>query len=410
MLWSKHLILILPQVPGCNSLHQPKAPIKMLPEFLAGSYQRYKADTNAFTTWLYEAAIASGYRLPNSKVAQKENNPPLTASVSPPAPALTYAEKLRAKQRVKEAKKKEKKQPAVESQSGDAPAVKHVVAASEILEQAKIVSKNPKIQVPDAILHIVSRAVRARQRCTDWFKNTNAENGHSNEGHLHFIGVLHEAIKVLRPGYDYTLLGEPISVPKQSPPTDLAGVFDSDMLADLKNRFSALEVEDTEDIMEPEVHPPTPPNITSKGSRTSRPLVYELELEDFIDWAFHAFCFFEDLHRIQSFLAETWRKYKSGEIDLITAALTTNAAFAVARREETKVMENGFDDKSLSYEKIAARIWPTHPFNNSCEIRGPKAIKYAMTPFDSFIFLAPARTLEKYEKCTCNYNERDKVR
>ncbi|KAL4815511.1 hypothetical protein BDW67DRAFT_164124, partial [Aspergillus spinulosporus] len=34
----------------------------MLPEFLQGSYARYKADTNTFATWLLEAANQCGYQ------------------------------------------------------------------------------------------------------------------------------------------------------------------------------------------------------------------------------------------------------------------------------------------------------------------------------------------------------------
>ena len=34
----------------------------MLPEILAGSYARYKEDTNVFTTWLPKAAVACGYK------------------------------------------------------------------------------------------------------------------------------------------------------------------------------------------------------------------------------------------------------------------------------------------------------------------------------------------------------------
>ena len=41
----------------------------MLPEILAGSYIRYKEDTNVFTTWLSQAAVACGY-----KPAQREQH------------------------------------------------------------------------------------------------------------------------------------------------------------------------------------------------------------------------------------------------------------------------------------------------------------------------------------------------
>lgn len=38
--------------------------IIMLPQVLAGSYQRYKEDTTSFTTWLSKAAIVCGYPTP----------------------------------------------------------------------------------------------------------------------------------------------------------------------------------------------------------------------------------------------------------------------------------------------------------------------------------------------------------
>ena len=34
----------------------------MLPDFLSGSYQRYKQDTALFTTWLAKAAASVGYK------------------------------------------------------------------------------------------------------------------------------------------------------------------------------------------------------------------------------------------------------------------------------------------------------------------------------------------------------------
>lgn len=47
----------------------------MLPEVLAGSYSRYKEDTNVFTTWLSKAAIACGYRAPKIQRQDKIEPP-----------------------------------------------------------------------------------------------------------------------------------------------------------------------------------------------------------------------------------------------------------------------------------------------------------------------------------------------
>lgn len=41
----------------------------MLPEFLQGSYVRYKTDTNAFATWLLETANQCGYQPPELSAA-----------------------------------------------------------------------------------------------------------------------------------------------------------------------------------------------------------------------------------------------------------------------------------------------------------------------------------------------------
>jgi len=49
--------------------------------------------------------------------------------------------------------------------------------------------------------------------------------------------------------------------------------------------------------------------------------------------------FFDDLHLIQNFLHETWQRYQTGEIDLVTATITTTAAVRRVRQEEKALLE-----------------------------------------------------------------------
>ncbi|KAI4250806.1 MAG: hypothetical protein L6R42_008622, partial [Xanthoria sp. 1 TBL-2021] len=103
------------------------------------------------------------------------------------------------------------------------------------------------------------------------------------------------------------------------------------------NRFSSLKMEET-----PEVDPTEVPEVAAainspaktKASQGEMDIaVYELEDEDEFDeeLAFIIFCFFEDLHRTQELINDSWRKYKAKKCDLRTAAVTTNGAFDLVR-------------------------------------------------------------------------------
>lgn len=115
----------------------------------------------------------------------------------------------------------------------------------------------------------------------------------------------------------------------------------------LSNRFSNLEIEEPEEIEDTSaitfVNPSTKPKTAAPVSVD----VYELEPENEWDRAFEVYCFFEDLHRIQDFLGDTWSQYKEGTIDLMSATLVSNAAFDIVRREEEEVNSFIFGHKNL---------------------------------------------------------------
>jgi hypothetical protein len=379
---------------------------KMLPNFLAGSYKRYKADTNVFTAWLSRSAAACGYTAP--KTTRQQPAPSSNLPTPPPKaphPTLTLAEKLRA-QAEKKAKKKEDKKNLVapEPTPIEVPIITHTTSPRELQRQAEIVARNAKVKIPDAILKVTQRAIQARRRLHAWFQETGVDNGHSDEGHMHFIEKLEEIINILVP--DSSNKSKEVKTEKPVPPKPKTRSKKHDF-SGLNNRFSNLDVEDTEDIADASntFQSLSSTTIVTQSEQKKTPdtpvEVYELEYDDTYDRIFEVFCFFEDLHRLQDFLNETWRQYKRGEIDLLTASLTTNAAFDIIRREEEEVARHLFpssSDENLSYRNFAACIF----FTESLPLRLETSIKandesLRITPFDNFIYLSTARTLMKYE-------------
>ncbi|KAF8855489.1 hypothetical protein BDZ45DRAFT_502211 [Acephala macrosclerotiorum] len=387
----------------------------MLPDILTGSYQRYKNDTNVFTTWLAKTAASCGYKAPKS--ARKEQPPPPTPS--PPTPraaapksTLTLAEKLRAQaeEKAKKAakKKEEKRNPtatnaaAADTEPEPLSTTKHYVRTRDLLRQAEIVSKNAKVKIPDTIVQVVERAIKARRRCADWFASTGVENGHSTEGHLHFIEILEQAVGILKPSSGNTAAEAPKTTPKPQPKPKLRP--ETHNFNGLSNRFSNLEVEELEDIADasatiqvlnigsklvPKSKAPPPKNVD----------VYELETDNAYDKGFDVFCFFEDLHRIQDFLADTWGSYKEGVIDLMTATLVTNSAFDIVRREEEQLTWFLYGHRDLSYGLLSSLVFYPEVFdmNMSVDDMIKASLSLQVTPFDNFIYLPTARSLMKFE-------------
>ncbi|KAL8641472.1 MAG: hypothetical protein Q9226_008630, partial [Calogaya cf. arnoldii] len=111
---------------------------------------------------------------------------------------------------------------------------------------------------------------------------------------------------------------------------------------ELSNRFNLLKVHDTDidvDLTATEIQvqeKPTP--AKSQTQSQAERGVWELIEEFSTDIAFVIYCFFEDLHRIQDFLKETWTTYKNGTLDLMTCAMMTDLALDLVRRAEEDII------------------------------------------------------------------------
>lgn len=65
--------------------------------------------------------------------------------------------------------------------------------------------------------------------------------------------------------------------------------------------------------------------------------LYELESSE-AEIQFAIFCMLQDVHCVQDFVVETWQHYKSGEVDLVTASLSTKTAINFVHDAEEKLM------------------------------------------------------------------------
>lgn len=166
----------------------------------------------------------------------------------------------------------------------------------------------------------------------------------------------------------------------------------------LQNSFAGLEVEDAEEAEEFYNVTSTAASKPQKASNKADTEVdiYELLISYQIEMAFDVFCFFEDLHKIQDFLKNTWTRYKASELDLITATVVTNSAIDMVHRAEA-VLLSTFPEhirQSESYVGLASIIYFAEALNTGDQ--GNNKDFWRLKPFDHFVYLTTARTLMKF--------------
>ena len=368
----------------------------MIPELLHSSYQRYKEDTNVFTTWLSQAARACGFKLAGKK-REKAQLPEPSTGLKPIAPRLKGKARKDAKA---QATSSTNNQGGPSEEPKPVQVSKYEMTTRNLIEQAEAVgsSGKPNLHMPMDVLRVARRAINARKRCTNWFKETESKDEASTQGHAHFTAVLEQALDLLKPCYNKESLSsdyKPISQKR-------AQTFDDD----LTNRFRMLQVEDKDndmDITAPEIT--VQPKGTSKKTQSkalSEREVWELAEEFHIEIGFIIFCFFEDLHRIQDLLKKTWQEYKLGRLDLVTCTMTTNLAFDLVRRAEEDVIGQAPEmlKKPRSYEAISTLIFFVDSFTKGKSPTKEQEVEDSLriTPFDEFIYLSTARILMKFEQ------------
>ncbi|KAI1144327.1 hypothetical protein F5Y05DRAFT_418364 [Hypoxylon sp. FL0543] len=364
----------------------------MLPDFLVSSYRQYKDDTAVFMTWLRAAAEACGYKNKAKEVSATASSEASGSGVKTPASS----------QRIKgKARKTAKRIPPMGSGNSldNIAAVKHAVSMRELVAQVNtICSSKARINMPKSIKGCLKQAIDARQRCSDWYENTEHKKSVYDEGgHRFFIKVLQDAfakLDVLEERHD-TFSKHAL---KKSTPKDKRTIR-------IENRFSHLNIEDVDDS-----YHPTPTETALATSNTPQHIpdsvnVFELEEKRAFEDAFSVFCLFEDLNRVRSKLKGTWEDCNSGEINLITATVVTQAAIYMARKGEEGLRSTLFPGKPVDncYETLAGMMVSTEPITSATDPMNGSGVD--ATQLDSFTFLPVARTLLKFVRTASSCND-----
>ncbi|KAF2673100.1 hypothetical protein BT63DRAFT_410147 [Microthyrium microscopicum] len=257
----------------------------MLPEDLTGSYCRYKADTNHFTTWLVETAASCGTTL----------SIPVGNQLTPP----------------------------------------HILPISQYPILAQAIAK-ANIPLPTSIEAAVKRAISLREQCANAFR-AHSDDITSNNGHDHFIIVLKNTLEHLKPSsINTSMLQDSFRNQIYQGKPDLS--VKNHKVPSMVNRFEALSVEHgdhNEQDQRENVHASIP--VSQKKSHNTstgkNPPEFSASLgeDEATEDLLQVWCLLYDLNNLRGFVKETWLGYVDGSIDAITAGVTTNAALVLGR-------------------------------------------------------------------------------
>lgn len=127
--------------------------------------------------------------------------------------------------------------------------------------------------------------------------------------------------------------------------------------------------------------------------------VYELEVDAAWEDAFICYCFFQDLHSIQDTLKSVWKKYKDGELDLISATIATQVGIESVHRAEKDLLDANPRLKAYrrDYDSIAMAVFYAESLRNGRDpdeyLNSPESLE--VTELEEFIYLPTARVLMK---------------
>ena len=221
----------------------------------------------------------------------KAHEVPKATSSETPLPATR---RLKGKERkaAKDAADKTKK-PNVNGSDSPAPAtttVKYTITTGELLRQAEAIIQNSEktcVRMPASLRAVVERAIRARQRCSEWFRKSEVRNQYADKQHTHFTEILEQSLQILEPCME---AGELATSHLKH---DTSSVEE---IASISNRFAVLKVEESPDVDPAEVSEISAAINVAEKTKASKGepeiSVYELEDEDEFDeeLAFLIFC------------------------------------------------------------------------------------------------------------------------
>ena len=321
-----------------------------LPLSLVDSYKQYKSDNENLATWLANIGGQCGYRLSISNQ---------TTSQSADLSARKTTTRLKGKAR-KHAREAEANMQNPKIVAKTLPLKDYIPLARHIASFAK-----PPVAVPLSVIKKLGRGITLRHHCASWFSARvhGTVSLASNESHQHFIQVLEEVLKLLKP------LCKPASrlgAQTGTASSDSKRAENDVPQLKLSNQFEALAL-DTVEEEEQEVE-----NISQrktsggvgKKSAVARTIFVPEKQPQKDEFMLGCFCFFQDLQDVRAFLQGIWQKYKEKQIALITASLITTAALSFIRQAE-EVFKTTFSQPGDYYDCFVNQM-----FRQACTAQG----------------------------------------
>lgn len=290
-----------------------------MPGFLRTHYLQYKRETAQLSSWLAQTAVSLGYPL-GSFTPHGDTPQPRSAAQKRNArkKARVKAKKLAQKASAQEVDNVGHEQTGKDAEGGTkvegednnakAPplAGDYILKIGQFADLARYVAdKLPAI--PAEVSHILRRCIHLRNKSAHRFSPASDP---ANDTHRHFIQVLEEVLAI------FSASQRPDNVASES-------------IGDASNRFAILQTDDqeAEDL----------PDIELPGVSDHEGLQFNVEMS--LGEAVSAVVmFFEDVETIRQHIDKLWRDYKHGDVDLVTASVTTNTALELLRGPHDDLM------------------------------------------------------------------------
>ncbi|KAK8195700.1 uncharacterized protein BKA78DRAFT_342461 [Phyllosticta capitalensis] len=309
----------------------------MFPFPWRSTYLQYKEDTDAVASWLARTARRCGYSgdlLSKGEDAENEEGDPDTK------PAHSHKSKSKGKKKTKARSQQPKPVQPPEPQTTPSaprkPSYLISIPAFTILAEFIAKSKNPVVQAPTSLVHVLDRAISLRKQFSKSLTDkATPKNGWADKSHSYFVHVLEEVKKIL---------GNSTHVS--------SGAYSA---SDLANSFAGLMVEEPsqEFLNAPAPTPDVAVEPEFKSDQFEDPnevfLAFKLLMEDF--------------STIRNAVAQIWEDHMAGKHRSVAAALATNMAIDFARKMEEDMADlverfGGFDQ--------VYRVW----WSAICQDRG----------------------------------------
>lgn len=217
------------------------------------------------------------------------------------------------------------------------------VHSSDLVRYAEIISTwNPPPDIPAHILELTNDVIIGRTASSDFYTSRHtqptAQEILDDEGHLHFIDVLHNVRQLLR------------TARMRMKATRREGSKEKELDASatpqeaLVNLFELLKVE------EPSASKASDTKRNIKTATAAPMPVLEVEEEE--EKRFALTCFLLDLQEIRAFVFDIWTEYHRGETSLNVSIHVTETALGVIRRADAAFIQK-FPDFA-HYEAVLA--------------------------------------------------------